>query len=196
MPPTKNSGLSQPSVTSASVTVGNTAAVGITGRSRIGARALRPDFEQAALIDPGDAAAAGADLDEIERRRRDQPLAGLKARHDARLAVLDDAGLGRRSAHVERDDFELLGHAPDMRRAEHARRRSGLDHAHRNAFERAAGETAAVGLHDVERLGDAPRLERFFELVNVAIHHRRDVGVHHRGRQPRVLADLRQRLAG
>ncbi len=110
------------------------AAVGITGGAGIGAGALRPDFKQTAFIDPSDAAAARADLDEIQRRRRDQPFAGLETGHDARLAVLDDASLGRRPTHVEGDDSQLIGHAPDIRRAKHPRRRPGFDHAHGNAF--------------------------------------------------------------
>ena len=95
--PTKKSGFSQPSVTSASVTVGSSAALGIASRARIGAGALRADFEQAALIDPGDAPASRSDLHEIQGWCRHQPLAGLEARHDARLAFFDDTGLCRRT---------------------------------------------------------------------------------------------------
>ena len=44
------------------------AAARVTGRARIGARAARPDAKQAALVDPGDAAAAGADALDVDRR--------------------------------------------------------------------------------------------------------------------------------
>ena len=44
------------------------AALSITHRSRIGARAIRPDFEKAERVDPRDAAAAGAELDHVDDR--------------------------------------------------------------------------------------------------------------------------------
>ena len=42
------------------------AAAPVAGRARLGARALRPDAQRAARVDPGDAAAAGADRLDLE----------------------------------------------------------------------------------------------------------------------------------
>ena len=86
------------------------AALAIAHRAGIGARAVRPDFEQSERIDPGDAAAAGADLDHVDDRNAHRQTAALAEAIDAvdfefvgleRLAVVDDAKLGGRAAHVE-----------------------------------------------------------------------------------------------
>ena len=79
-------------------------------RTGLGARAPRPDLEEADLVHPGDAAAAGADLDQLDRRDADRQAAAL---HEAllarrleavgrqRLAFVDERELGRGAAHVE-----------------------------------------------------------------------------------------------
>ena len=85
------------------------------GRRRAGSRpgrasapALRgPTFSAPDLVDPGDAAAAGADLDDVDDRQHHRVAAGVAADvvalGDRRLAVADQARLGRRAAHVEGD---------------------------------------------------------------------------------------------
>ena len=102
------------------------AAAAVAGRTGIGAGALRADLEQPERVDMGDAAAAGADLDHVDRRDGDrQPAAFLEAvaavdleqPGDQRLAVLDQAGLGGGAAHVE-------GHQPvEAERLAHSGRR-------------------------------------------------------------------------
>ena len=47
-------------------------AFAIGGRARVSPGAAWPDFERAAMIDPGDAAAAGADLGEVDDRHPDR----------------------------------------------------------------------------------------------------------------------------
>src|SRR5438034_901153 len=81
-------------------------------------RGSRPRSLETARIDPHERAAAGPDLREIDRGHAQQ-IAGAgeqtRAVHDAAahlvlgraadLAVLDDRGLRRRAAHVERHEL-------------------------------------------------------------------------------------------
>ena len=55
------------------------AAAAVAGRTRVGAGAVRTDAEHAAGVDPGDAAAAGADLDEVDRPGLDRVAAATVA---------------------------------------------------------------------------------------------------------------------
>ena len=48
------------------------AATAVAGRARIGTRAFRPDAQQPNLVDHGDRAAAGADLDHVDHRGLDR----------------------------------------------------------------------------------------------------------------------------
>src|SRR5207248_3621554 len=71
------------------------AAAAIADGPRIGARALRPYPQQPAGVDPGDRAAAGADLDEVDDRRadgvaREREAADARRRVAADLVVLRD----------------------------------------------------------------------------------------------------------
>ena len=89
------------------------AAAAVGGGAGRGAGAVRPDLERAAGVDPGDAAAAGADLREVDHRHADRvagagdPALGvagaadLVLRRHRDLAADDHAGLGRGAAHVE-----------------------------------------------------------------------------------------------
>ena len=63
-------GVEQAESTSASVTAGSCAAAAVARRPGVGARRFRADLQQAELVDAGEAAAAGADLDEVDRRHR------------------------------------------------------------------------------------------------------------------------------
>src|SRR3972149_3273221 len=85
-------------------------ALPIANRSGVSAGTLRSNLEQTEGIDPRDAAAAGADLDHVDPRdahRQAAPFAKTIYAVDfelvglERLAVLDDAELCRRAAHVE-----------------------------------------------------------------------------------------------
>ena len=64
-------------------------------------------MQSAALVEPGDAAAARTDLENIDHRHLHRQGALItadqsKARRQ-RMAVIDDAGLGGGAAHVEGD---------------------------------------------------------------------------------------------
>ena len=91
----------------ASVTVGSLAAVPVADRAGRGAGAFRPDAQRAASRRARDAAAAGADLLNIDHRDLHRQARGVAADQRAaghqHVAVMNDAGLGGRAAHVEGD---------------------------------------------------------------------------------------------
>ena len=74
-PPAKLSGSSLPSTRSASVIVGAVAAALVAGGAGLRAGALGPGLDLPQRIDPGDRAAAGADLDHLDDRDRDRHAA-------------------------------------------------------------------------------------------------------------------------
>src|SRR5207344_2658050 len=86
----------------------------IAGRPWGRARALRAHGEPTQLIDRGDRAATGADLDHVDDGDAQGEPASLqesivtghleRPRHLG-LIVVEEADLGRRAAHVERDDL-------------------------------------------------------------------------------------------
>ena len=83
---------------------GRLGAAGVVAR-RAGSRtrAARPDAQCAAGVDPRDAAAAGADRGDLDAGHADRlVLDADRARHD-RPAVLDQADVEARAAHVDRD---------------------------------------------------------------------------------------------
>ena len=114
--------------------------------------------------------------------------------HSVLLAdrAVEQADVGRRAAHVEGDDARRCRRAapPPARRS---RRRPGPESSVRTAS-RLAGrdrDRAAVRLHDAQRArAPTPRCK----LAQMAAHHRRDVGVHHRRAGALVLAVLGDQL--
>src|SRR6266849_2314202 len=95
---------------------GLAAAQVVAGGAGVGARAVGADLEEPHAVDARDRAAAGADLDHLDHRHADRPpralLEAVGARHlelapDERHAVVDDARLGGRAAHVERQKLRL-----------------------------------------------------------------------------------------
>ena len=55
-------------------------AFAVAGRARIGAGAARADMQAAGAVDPGDRAAAGADLDDVDDRQLHRLSVGLVGR--------------------------------------------------------------------------------------------------------------------
>ena len=115
-----------PSTTFASVTVGSLAALAVGGRARLGAGRLRADAERLRQL-----AARGRSSRRPRRpcgRRRTarvmRKCADRRLAPDRRLAVLAERDVGRRPAHVEREDVVEAGLAR-RRRARRRRRRTG-----------------------------------------------------------------------
>src|SRR5437764_386042 len=80
-------------------------------------RATRADSQEAARVDPGDRAAAGADRLDVDQRhrRRQAPLDLVFGRVSLR-AVDEDPDVGARAAHVEREHVALAERAGDVLR--------------------------------------------------------------------------------
>ena len=94
----------------------------ITGRARRGAGAIGAHLEQAELVHPTNGSTARADLYHVDHRRMDRyaaaPLEAVRTtrfehRRHVRLAITDEARLGRRSTHVEREHIALATLVPD-----------------------------------------------------------------------------------
>ena len=159
-------------------------ALAIAGGAWIGPGAIGPDAEAAGLV-MADRSAARGDRVDLHHRRGD-----AHARHDAVAGQLVFArimrDIGARPAHVETDELVM---------AERRARRDHADHAARGARQdrilAAKGANrgeAAIRLHEAQALqfGQA-RLER----VGVALEHRREIGVDHRGIAARDQPDER-----
>jgi hypothetical protein len=111
----------------------------VSHRTRGGAGAARPDFQRTAGIDPRDAAAAGADLGEVDDRHSHRmagplhPALGMPLAADFvfggddDLAVGDQARFCRRPAHVERDKVGKGELPAGECGGDHPGCRSGLD---------------------------------------------------------------------
>jgi len=178
---------------------GLAAAQVVAGGAGVGARAVGADLEEPHAVDARDRAAAGADLDHLDHRHADrQPRALLEAvgaRHlelapDKRHAVVDDARLGGRAAHVERQKLRLAALARGLGRGQGAGGGPGLDEAYRQTPGERRQRDAARGLHDVELAGNLPLGEPSLEVFQIAGHQRRHVDVGRRRRGALVLADL------
>ena len=134
-------------ITEQQVRVGNRglfAAEAIAGRPRRRAGGPRPDVQKAEIVDLGDAAATGADLQQLDRQDlQRQAAAALEAVHVANLELVGDRGLAvfdhrylrRGAAHVEGDGVgDVERGAGEIGRRDGARGRAGLDHPDGEGF--------------------------------------------------------------
>ncbi len=78
----------------------------------IRAGALRADRERAEPVDPGDAAAAGADREDVALREVHGVSGRVATKPHLRVAVDDEAHIGGRAAHVEAEDASRPAAAP------------------------------------------------------------------------------------
>ena len=170
------------------------------------APALRgPTLKRPARIDPGDTAAPGADLGEVDNRHSDwmagavQPAlqmtgaADLVFGGDGDLAIGNQARLCGGPAHVERDQVgkaellagECCGDNPGCR--------SRLDRHRRHPQTLGDVEDAPTGPHDVE-LRQPERCDFTLQPVKIAGAQRPDIGAHSRRAGALKLANLGQDL--
>ena len=183
------------------------AAAVVAGGPRRGAGAAWPDRDHPAIVDRRDAATAGADLDEIDRRDHERkPAAGLEgadARHLERALHLDlargeESALRSRAAHIEGEDVRAarLGRLPValgyLLRGEHAGGRAGLDHAHRVADAALEAHRQPRRGHHQGSAGKAQRAQLLLEAADVIGDERHGVGVDRTSRPTLVFA-LRRR---
>ena len=180
-------GLHQPAEDQIRVGHGRRAPAAVAGRPRVGACALGADAQRAAAIEPRERPAARAHGVDVERgHAHGKPV-------DGRLApvgegTVDQAHVGRRAPHVERDDAPVPGATGTLRCADDAAGGSGEDRAHRLGTRHGRADEPASRLHDAEAASRNHGRQR----AQVAGHQRADVGVERRGRHPLVLAVLAQ----
>ena len=170
------------------------AALAVAGRPGIGAGALRADAQHAAVIDPDDRAAAGADRHDVEHGRADRQAVDLALRGQRRPAVLHQADVGRGAAHVEGDEVPEARARRLARRADHAGGRSGIERGDGALAHRRGRQAPAVGLHHREAAGEARLGQLALEAVQVAVDHRLHIGRQQRRRGALELAELARHL--
>ena len=176
------------------------AAIAIAGGAGRRARALRADRQAVLRIEPGDRAAAGADLDDVDHRRLDRKslhiAAGVVDRVDREAAVLDQRALGGGAAHVEGDDVlepERLGIGAG---ADAAADRPGFDQADRLPAGALDREQPAVRAHHVERAGKALACEVALKPPDIGRDLRADIGVGGDRRGALVFVPFARELGG
>ena len=182
------------------------AALAVADGTRFRPGAARTDAQGPAGIDPGDAAAAGADFRQVDDRHADRVAgamhpavhvavaADLVLRSRLDRAILDQAGFCRRPAHVEGDQVGLVELAADQRRGDDARRRPGLDRHRRHFQPFFHVEDTAARAHDVE-VRQSHAGHRFLQPSQIGLQDRPDIAAHGRRAGPLELADFRQNLA-
>ena len=145
-------------------------------------------------------AAAGADLDQLQRRDAHRQAAaldeallarGLEAVGDRRLAVIDDAELGRGAAHVEGQHVRAAVGGAEMG-ARRARRRPGPTSSSCTGVRLASSMLVRPPFDSISSSGAAmPRAASCAaSRADVALGQRLDVGVDDGGGDALVLADL------
>ena len=141
---------------------GLAAAAAVAGRPRLGAAALGSDMERAEFRPVRDRAAAGADLDQLDRGDLDRQAGAaqeallarrLEAVGDQRLALVDQGELGRRAAHVEGEHAVEAGVAAEPGAGQRAGRRAAFQQLHGRALGFAHMGEAAVGQHEKKSAG-------------------------------------------
>ena len=148
------------------------AAAAVARRAGVGARAARAGAQRAAGVAPGDRAAARADGVDVDHRQRERPAADLAPGGLAHDAVLDDADVARRAAHVEADEVRMAAVARDERGRGGAAGRPRQDRERGMAGGELGGGEAAAGLHDA-RLGQARLVRAREQPAQVAREQRR-----------------------
>ena len=170
------------------------AALAVAGRPRSRAGARRADMQDAAVVDPRNRAAAGADAGDVEAVERDRVAGDAAAVGQARAPIDDQRNVGAGAAHVERDQIALADQPGRVDAAGDPARRPGQHGARR--------QPARLGdrRHPAMRLDDqgGPHIPGFgeplFEAGEIARHGRPDIGIDHGRRDPLEFLDLRQHL--
>ena len=182
-------------------------AAAVADGAGVGAGAPGADAQGPSAVHPGDGAAAGGHLGEIDDRHADRvagavhPAVGAGAAADLVLrrrlvlAVADQARLGGGAAHVEGNEVGAAGLPGHQRCRDDAGRRARFDGHGRHRHGLGSLQDAAVRCHHVERrqlLGTRGP----FQALQIRREDRADVGAHGRGAGALVLLDLGQHLAG
>ena len=179
------------------------AATAVADRSGLRSGTFRPDFQQLHVVDMGNAAAAGADFDELDGRDVQWQAAALgEALFAGRLemivdmgfAIVDQGQLRRRAAHIECENIVDAGAAAEIGGDERSRGGAGFEQLHGRPLGFGdMGEAAIREHHEIGR-ADPERRGLFHQPVDVNIRQRFHIGVRYRRRGPVVLADFRRHI--
>ena len=185
------------------------AARAVADRAGHRAGGVGADLQAARAVHPGDAAAAGGHLGDVDggypqhvAGAAQQAVAGVHAAADLvlgrqqHLVALDDRRLGGGAAHVEGDQVGLAEAGSHLRRADHAGGGARLDAVHGLARGQLDRHQPAVGLHHGHRRVGAGAAQLGDQPLQVTLHHRPDVAVDDGGAGALVLARFGQQLAG
>src|SRR5829696_5362517 len=123
------------------------AAAAITNRPRTRAGAARTDDEAPAWLDRGDRAAAGADGADLYHRQTHRQAVDLPLRHQRRLAVLNDADVEARAAHIDADEVREAEPGAGALSRERSAARAGQQKPHRLLARELRAAHATVRLH-------------------------------------------------
>ena len=136
------------------------------------AGAFGADAQRLADLDACDAAAAGADLLDVDHRHLHRQAGGIAA--DQRraghqhVALVDHAGLGGGAAHIEGDGVRHADRVAQRLGADHAGGGAGFQHADAGSPRVADVEQPAGRLHDQEVAAEAGVVEMRFHLGEIA----------------------------
>ena len=112
----------------------------------------------------------------------------------AALAAGEQRDIGAGAAHVEGDQIAEPGEFSHSLRGHHAGGWPGQHGAHRQAGGLLEADDAAVGLRQVRGGAYAQAAQTALQAADIGLHDRPEIGVHHGGRHPLILAELRRDL--
>ncbi len=166
-------------------------------RSGVSPGADRTYPQRARFVEPGNRAAASANLDDVDGGHQDgipgiiTPMLDLVLGGDLGRAFLYQRGFGRRAADVQRDDVRLTDHLADEGGANDPGHWPRLDQVNRGCLTRLKGCAAAVGLHHVQRVAIHPHSRQVvLQMVQVGLGDGVYIAVEHHGAGPFELAPL------
>ena len=177
----------------------------IARRSRLRPGAFRPDREPAQLVDPGDGAAARADLHHVDDRDAQRNAAVLAEAIDARdlessaglgRAAVDQADLRGGAAHVERHRLVQAVRPCDRAGEDGAASRPRFHQPDREALRGLHRGQPSAREHQQERAAKPALAQRGVEAVEVALHEGPHVGVGAGGGEAFELAELGRYVRG
>ena len=174
---------------------GRPPAAAAVGRGpRLRARAFRADLQQSQRVDECDAAPAGAQRLHLEHGNPDSVAQEIEVLEHVRLAVLAEADVETRAAHVHGNHVPRAHTFGEERPGVRPGRGSRIERVNTLIGQKRPGRQAAVALHVTHLPGIAEVAEEAFHAFDVAPDDRADVGVDDGRTGARVLADLRQQI--
>ena len=180
-------------------------AEGIARRARLRPGAFRSDREPAQLVDPGDGAAARADLHHVDDRDAQRNAAVLAEAVDAGdlesaaglgRAAVDQADLRRGAAHVERHRLVQAVRPRDRAGEDGAAGGTRFHQSDREALGGLHRGQPSARQHQQERAAESAFAQRRVEAVEIALDQGPHVGVGASGREAFELAELGRHVRG